>query len=167
MNFLLNTRHSQATVIFLMIKQLLRLGRFNDRPVVVIGLKRVMIRIPGILRNLVWQGPRVIESLSVLDMLTVSSFPLLHLSIHQCVSGKVLRRGQANDRRTIEKCLTVRVPLVSIIIAKEARAVALASANKSSMLEHSIYSVISLRVAHHLFGKMRKNEKAAVSKVDL
>jgi acetyl-CoA carboxylase carboxyl transferase subunit alpha len=55
-------------------------------------------------------------------------------------------RGQAEAiARTIEKCLTVSVPLVSIIIGEggSGGAVALASANKVIMLEHSIYSVIS------------------------
>jgi acetyl-CoA carboxylase carboxyl transferase subunit alpha len=55
-------------------------------------------------------------------------------------------RGQAEAiARTIEKCLTVRVPLISIIIGEggSGGAVAFATANKIIMLEHSIYSVIS------------------------
>tara|TARA_Y200000002_G_C22650007_1_gene650937 strand:- start:1223 stop:1759 length:537 start_codon:yes stop_codon:yes gene_type:complete len=55
-------------------------------------------------------------------------------------------RGQAEAiARTIEKCLNVTVPLVSIIIGEggSGGAVAFATANKVIMLEHSIYSVIS------------------------
>lgn len=55
-------------------------------------------------------------------------------------------RGQAEAiARSIEVCLSVRVPLISVVIGEggSGGAIALATANKVLMLEHAIYSVIS------------------------
>ena len=55
-------------------------------------------------------------------------------------------RGQAEAiARSIEVCLDVRVPLISVIIGEggSGGAIALAAADRVLMLEHSIYSVIS------------------------
>ncbi len=55
-------------------------------------------------------------------------------------------RGQAEAiARSIETCLDLRVPIVSIVIGEggSGGAIALATANKVLMLEHAIYSVIS------------------------
>ena len=55
-------------------------------------------------------------------------------------------RGQAEAIATcIEVCLSLRVPLVSVIIGEggSGGAIAIATANRTLMLEHSIYSVIS------------------------
>jgi acetyl-CoA carboxylase carboxyl transferase subunit alpha len=55
-------------------------------------------------------------------------------------------RGQAEAiARSTEKCLTIGVPLISVVIGEggSGGAVAFASANRVAMLEHSIYSVIS------------------------
>jgi len=55
-------------------------------------------------------------------------------------------RGQAEAiARSVETCLDIRVPLISIVIGEggSGGAIALAAANAILMLEHSIYSVIS------------------------
>ncbi len=55
-------------------------------------------------------------------------------------------RGQAEAiARSIEVCLDVRVPLVSVVIGEggSGGAVALATADRVMMLEHAVYSVIS------------------------
>ena len=55
-------------------------------------------------------------------------------------------RGQAEAiAKSIEKCLEVKVPIISVIIGEggSGGAIAIAAANKVIMLEHSIYSVIS------------------------
>ena len=55
-------------------------------------------------------------------------------------------RGQAEAiARSIEACLDVRVPLISVIIGEggSGGAIALAAADRVFMLEHAIYSVIS------------------------
>jgi acetyl-CoA carboxylase carboxyl transferase subunit alpha len=55
-------------------------------------------------------------------------------------------RGQAEAiARSIDTCLELRVPLLSVIIGEggSGGAIALATANRVLMLEHSVYSVIS------------------------
>ncbi|MDE0060122.1 MAG: acetyl-CoA carboxylase carboxyltransferase subunit alpha [Defluviicoccus sp.] len=55
-------------------------------------------------------------------------------------------RGQAEAiARSIETCLALRVPLVSVVIGEggSGGAIAIAAANRVLMLQHSIYSVIS------------------------
>ena len=55
-------------------------------------------------------------------------------------------RGQAQAiAASIERCLNLKVPLVSIIIGEggSGGAIAIATANRILMLEHSVYSVIS------------------------
>jgi len=55
-------------------------------------------------------------------------------------------RGQAEAiASSIEKCLKVKTPLISVIIGEggSGGAIAIATANRVLMLEHSIYSVIS------------------------
>lgn len=55
-------------------------------------------------------------------------------------------RGQAEAiARSVETCLDIRVPLISVVIGEggSGGAIALAAANVVLMLEHSIYSVIS------------------------
>jgi len=55
-------------------------------------------------------------------------------------------RGQSEAiARTTETCLTLKVPLISVIIGEggSGGAVAFATANRLAMLEHSVYSVIS------------------------
>lgn len=56
------------------------------------------------------------------------------------------QRGQAEAiARSIEACLALRTPLVSVIVGEggSGGAIALATGNRVYMLEHSIYSVIS------------------------
>lgn len=72
-------------------------------------------------------------------------------------------RGQAEAiARSTERCLTLGVPLVSVIIGEggSGGAVAIASANKVLMLEHSIYSVISpegcASILYHSSGKAQE-----------
>ena len=55
-------------------------------------------------------------------------------------------RGQSEAiARSIETCLNVRVPIISVVIGEggSGGAIAIAAADRIYMLEHSIYSVIS------------------------
>jgi len=59
---------------------------------------------------------------------------------------KAEERGQAEAiARSTQKCLQLRVPLVSVIVGEggSGGAVAFATADRVAMLEHSVYSVIS------------------------
>ena len=79
-------------------------------------------------------------------------------------------RGQAEAiARSTEACLSVSVPTISIIIGEggSGGAIALASANKVFMLQHSIYSVISPEGAASILWRdsARASEAAAAMKV--
>ena len=125
------------------------LARLNDRPVMVIGHEKGHDTNSRIYRNFGMARPEGYrKAVRLMDMANRFKIPIITLvDTPGAFPGKgAEERGQAEAiARTIEKCLTVRVPLVSIIIGEggSGGAVALASANKVIMLEHSIYSVIS------------------------
>ena len=67
-------------------------------------------------------------------------------SIISAVSSRAEQRGQASAiANSLECCMSLKVPNISIIIGEggSGGAIALASSNKVIMLENSIYSVIS------------------------
>ena len=125
------------------------LARLNDRPVMVIGHEKGHDTNSRIYRNFGMARPEGYrKAVRLMDMANRFKIPIITLvDTPGAFPGKgAEERGQAEAiARTIEKCLTVSGPLVSIIIGEggSGGAVALASANKVIMLEHSIYSVIS------------------------
>lgn len=125
------------------------LARLNDRPVMVIGHEKGHDTNSRILRNFGMARPEGYrKTVRLMDMADRFKIPIITLvDTPGAFPGKgAEERGQAEAiARTIEKCLSVSVPLISIIIGEggSGGAVALASANKVIMLEHSIYSVIS------------------------
>ena len=125
------------------------LARLNDRPVMIIGHEKGHDTNSRIYRNFGMARPEGYrKAVRLMDMANRFKIPIITLvDTPGAFPGKgAEERGQAEAiARTIEKCLTVTVPLVSIIIGEggSGGAVALASANKVIMLEHSIYSVIS------------------------
>ena len=125
------------------------LARLNDRPVMVIGHEKGHDTNSRIYRNFGMARPEGYrKAVRLMDIANRFKIPIITLvDTPGAFPGKgAEERGQAEAiARTIEKCLTVSVPLVSIIIGEggSGGAVALASANKVIMLEHSIYSVIS------------------------
>ena len=125
------------------------LARFNDRPVMVKENKKGYDTNSRIFRNFGMARPEGYrKTVRLMDMADRFKIPIITLvDTPGAFPGKgAEERGQAEAiARTIEKCLTVSVPLVSVIIGEggSGGAVAFASANKVIMLEHSIYSVIS------------------------
>ncbi|MDG2473705.1 MAG: acetyl-CoA carboxylase carboxyltransferase subunit alpha [Paracoccaceae bacterium] len=125
------------------------LARFNDRPLMVIGHEKGHDTNSRLFRNFGMSRPEGYRKAQrLMDMADRFKIPIVTLvDTPGAYPGKgAEERGQAEAiARTIEKCLNVKVPLVSIIIGEggSGGAVALATANKVIMLEHSIYSVIS------------------------
>ena len=73
------------------------------------------------------------------------------------------QRGQAEAiARCIDVCLSIRVPIISVVIGEggSGGAIALATANHAVMLEHSIYSVLTRRMRIN-FGTADKAQAAA------
>ena len=125
------------------------LARLNDRTVMIIGHEKGHDTNSRLFRNFGMARPEGYrKAIRLMDMANRFKIPIITLvDTPGAFPGKgAEERGQAEAiARTIEKCLNVSVPLVSIIIGEggSGGAVAFATANRVIMLEHSIYSVIS------------------------
>jgi acetyl-CoA carboxylase carboxyl transferase subunit alpha len=125
------------------------LARFNDRPVVVIGQEKGHDTKSRIERNFGMARPEGYrKAIRLMELADRFSLPIITLvDTTGAYPGRgAEERGQSEAiARCTEKCLQVKVPLVSIIIGEggSGGAVAFAGANRLAMLEHSVYSVIS------------------------
>ncbi len=125
------------------------IGRFNDCPVVIIAHEKGDDTKSRIKRNFGMARPEGYRKASrLMDLADRFKLPVISLiDTPGAYPGKgAEERGQAEAiARSIEKCLSIKVPLISVIIGEggSGGAVALASANRVIMLENSIYSVIS------------------------
>ena len=125
------------------------LARFDDTAVVVIGLEKGHDTKTRIERNFGMARPegyrKVIRLMELADKFGLPIITLVDTP--GAYPGKgAEERGQSEAiARSTEKCLQVKVPLISVIIGEggSGGAVALATANRLLMLEHSVYSVIS------------------------
>ena len=125
------------------------LARFNDQPVVVIGHEKGNDTKSRIERNFGMARPEGYrKAIRLMEMADKFGLPIITLvDTPGAYPGKgAEERGQSEAiARSTEKCLQVRVPVISIIIGEggSGGAVAFATANRVAMLEHSVYSVIS------------------------
>ncbi|MGB0497943.1 MAG: acetyl-CoA carboxylase carboxyltransferase subunit alpha [Rubricella sp.] len=125
------------------------LARLDDRPVVVIGHEKGHDTATRIARNFGMARPEGYrKAVRLMDMADRFGLPVITLvDTPGAYPGKgAEERGQSEAiARSTEKCLSIRVPLVSVVIGEggSGGAVAFATADRLAMLEHSIYSVIS------------------------
>ncbi|MEL6915265.1 MAG: acetyl-CoA carboxylase carboxyltransferase subunit alpha [Pseudomonadota bacterium] len=125
------------------------LARFEDRPVMVIGHEKGNDTKSRIARNFGMARPEGYrKAIRLMEMANRFGLPVITLvDTPGAYPGKgAEERGQSEAiARATEKCLQLRVPLVSVIIGEggSGGAVAFATANRVAMLEHSVYSVIS------------------------
>ncbi|MDG1118361.1 MAG: acetyl-CoA carboxylase carboxyltransferase subunit alpha [Flavimaricola sp.] len=125
------------------------LARLGDRPVMVIGHEKGNDTKSRIERNFGMARPEGYrKAIRLLDMADRFGLPVITLvDTPGAYPGKgAEERGQSEAiARSTEKCLQIRVPLVSVIIGEggSGGAVAFATANRVLMMENSIYSVIS------------------------
>lgn len=125
------------------------LGRLNGRSVVVIGTEKGADTQSRVKHNFGMVRPEGYRKAQRLMRLAERfSLPVLTFvdtaGAYPGVDAEA--RGQAEAiARSIETCLDIKVPLVSVIIGEggSGGAIALAAANTVLMLQHSIYSVIS------------------------
>ena len=125
------------------------LGRFRGRPVMVIGHEKGADTEGRIAHNFGMARPEGYRKAARLMRLAERfGRPVITLidtpGAYPGVGAE--ERGQAEAiARSIETCLSLRVPLVSAVIGEggSGGAIALAVANRILMLEHAIYSVIS------------------------
>ena len=125
------------------------LARFDDEPVVVIGHEKGNDTKSRIERNFGMARPEGYrKAIRLMEMADKFGLPIITLvDTPGAYPGKgAEERGQSEAiARSTEKCLQVKVPLITAIIGEggSGGAVAFATANRVLMLEHSVYSVIS------------------------
>ena len=125
------------------------IARFNDRPVMVIGHEKGHDTKTRIEHNFGMARPEGYrKAIRLMDLADRFSLPVVTLvDTPGAYPGKgAEERGQSEAiARSTEKCLSLGVPLISVIIGEggSGGAVAFATANRVAMLEHSVYSVIS------------------------
>jgi acetyl-CoA carboxylase carboxyl transferase subunit alpha len=125
------------------------LARFNDEPVVVIGHEKGYDTKTRLERNFGMARPEGYrKAVRLMDMADRFGLPVITLvDTPGAYPGKgAEERGQSEAiARSTQKCLQLRVPLVSVVIGEggSGGAIAFATANRLIMLEHSVYSVIS------------------------
>ncbi|KAB2881840.1 MAG: acetyl-CoA carboxylase carboxyltransferase subunit alpha [Albidovulum sp.] len=125
------------------------LARFGDQPVVVIGQEKGSDTKTRIERNFGMARPEGYrKAIRLMDLADRFRLPVVTLvDTPGAYPGKgAEERGQSEAiARSTEKCLQIGVPLISVVIGEggSGGAVALATANRVAMLEHSIYSVIT------------------------
>ncbi len=125
------------------------LGRFKGRSVVVIGHEKGVDTDSRIKHNFGMARPEGYRKAQrLMQMADHFKLPVITFvdtpGAYPGIDAEA--RGQAEAiARSIEVCLTLKVPMVSIVIGEggSGGAIAVAVANAVMMLEHSIYSVIS------------------------
>ncbi|MFV0335591.1 MAG: acetyl-CoA carboxylase carboxyltransferase subunit alpha [Tropicimonas sp.] len=125
------------------------MARFNDRPVVVIGHEKGHDTQSRLEHNFGMARPEGYrKAIRLMELADRFGLPVVTLvDTPGAFPGKgAEERGQSEAiARSTQACLTIGVPLVSVIIGEggSGGAVAFATGNRLAMLEHSIYSVIS------------------------
>ncbi len=125
------------------------LGRFRGRSVVIMGQERGHDTETRIRHNFGMARPEGYRKAQrLMQMADRFQMPIITLvDTAGAYPGRgAEERGQAEAiARSIEVCLNVKVPIISVIIGEggSGGAIAIATADKVLMLEHSIYSVIS------------------------
>lgn len=125
------------------------LGRFKGRSVVVMGHEKGNDTETRIRHNFGMARPEGYRKAQrLLDMASQFQLPVITLvdtaGAYPGVGAE--ERGQAEAiAKSIETCLRTKAPIVSVVIGEggSGGAIAIATADKVYMLEHSIYSVIS------------------------
>lgn len=125
------------------------LGRFKGRSVVIMGHEKGSDTESRIRHNFGMARPEGYRKAQrLLEMADQFQLPVITLvdtaGAYPGVGAE--ERGQAEAiAKSIESCLRIRTPIVSVIIGEggSGGAIAIATADKIFMLEHSIYSVIS------------------------
>lgn len=125
------------------------LGRFNGQSVVIMGQERGHDTESRLHHNFGMTRPEGYRKAQrLMKMADQFQIPIITLvDTAGAYPGKgAEERGQAEAiAKSIETCLNVSVPIISVIIGEggSGGAIAIATADKVYMLEHSIYSVIS------------------------
>ena len=149
------------------------LARFEDQPVVVIGHEKGHDTKSRIEHNFGMARPEGYrKAIRLMELADKFGLPVITLvDTPGAYPGKgAEERGQSEAiARSTEKCLQIKVPLISVVIGEggSGGAVAFATANRVAMLEHSIYSVISPEGCASILWKNAEKMKEAAEALRL
>jgi acetyl-CoA carboxylase carboxyl transferase subunit alpha len=124
-------------------------GRFLGRPCVILGHEKGRTTQERIKHNFGMSRPEGYrKAIRLMDMAERFALPVVTLVDTAGAYpglGAEERGGAEAIARSTERCLTLGVPMVSVIVGEggSGGAIAIASANTVLMLEHAVYSVIS------------------------
>ena len=141
------------------------LARFRGKPVVVLGHEKGRDTQTRLKHNFGMGKPEGYrKAVRLLELAGRFNLPVIALvDTSGAFPGKGgEERGQAEAlARSIEACLTLDTPMISVIVGEggSGGAVALASGNKVLMMEHAIYSVISPEGAASILFRDAKRSK--------
>ncbi|HCX14646.1 MAG TPA: acetyl-CoA carboxylase carboxyl transferase subunit alpha [Rhodospirillaceae bacterium] len=149
------------------------LGRFKDRSVMVIGLEKGRDTETRIKHNFGMARPEGYrKARRLMELADKFNIPIITLvdtaGAYPGIGAE--ERGQAEAiARCIDCCLSLRVPLISVVIGEggSGGAVALATGNVVLMLEHAIYSVISPEGCASILWRDGDKAKAAAEALKL
>lgn len=149
------------------------LGRFRGQSVVVMGHEKGHDTESRLKHNFGMAKPEGYrKAVRLMEMADQFRLPVITLvdtaGAYPGVDAEA--RGQAEAiARSIETCLDIRVPFVSVVIGEggSGGAIALAAANAVLMLEHSIYSVISPEGCAGILWRSGENAKDAAEALKL
>ena len=125
------------------------LGRFNGQSVMVIGQEKGNDTESRIKHNFGMTRPegyrKAQRLLAMADQFQIPVITLVDTAGAYPGRGAEERGQSEAIAKSIESCLRAHVPIISVVIGEggSGGAIAIATANKVFMLEHSIYSVIS------------------------
>jgi acetyl-CoA carboxylase carboxyl transferase subunit alpha len=146
-------------------------GRFLGRPAMLIGHEKGRTTQDRLKHNFGMARPEGYrKAVRLMDMAEQFGLPVISLvdtaGAYPGLGAE--ERGQAEAiARSTERCLTLGVPMVSVIVGEggSGGAVAIAAANKVLMLEHAVYSVISPEAATEILYKSKGDESPRPERV--
>jgi acetyl-CoA carboxylase carboxyl transferase subunit alpha len=149
------------------------LGRFRGSSVVVIANEKGMDTNDRVAHNFGMARPEGYrKAIRLMELADRFHLPVITLvdtpGAYPGVDAE--ERGQAEAiARSIETCLQIKTPLISVVIGEggSGGAMALAAANSVTMLEHAIYSVISPEGCASILWRDGKQSKDAADSLKL
>jgi len=146
-------------------------GKFLGRPAIVMGHEKGRTTQDRLKHNFGMARPEGYrKAVRLMDMADRFSLPVISFvdsaGAYPGIGAEERGQGEAIARST-ERCLTLGVPMVTVIAGEggSGGAIAIAAANTVLMLEHSYYSVISPEGAASILYKKKDSEEPKADRV--
>ena len=146
-------------------------GKFLGRPVVVLGHEKGRTTADRLKHNFGMARPEGYrKAMRLMDLAERFNLPVVSFvdspGAYPGIGAEERGQGEAIARST-QRCLTLGVPMVTVIAGEggSGGAIAIAAANKVLMLEHSYYSVISPEGAASILYKAKKDDAPQANRV--